>query len=222
MPATGRTPTSIVPNPVAQPEEAQSREASRSAIVRELGLDPSTTIVGFVGRLVAWKRPDVFVTAGARLAQSDPAMRLALVLVGHDEGRMVPGLRDLARSKGIEDRVHFVGFRHPVEAWIAGMDLLMAPSEREPFGRTLIEAMAVGTPVVAAAAAGHLEIVDHERTGLLVPPNDADAFAAAAHRILTDTALTASLSEAARARAADLYSVERHVRRVESIYDSLS
>ena len=222
MPAPGRTPTSIIPNPVAPTEEAPSREVSRSALVRELGLDPSTAIVGFVGRLVAWKRPDVFVTAGARLAQSDPAMRLALVLVGHDEGRAIPTLRKLAASMGIERQVHFTGFRHPVEAWIAGMDLLMATSEREPFGRTLIEAMAMGTPIVASAAAGHLEIIDHERTGLLVPPNDADAFAAAARRTLTDTVLATRLTEAARARAADFYSVERHVGKVASIYDSLS
>ena len=83
------------------------------------------------------------------------------------------------------------------------MDLLIATSEREPFGRTLIEAMAVGTPVIAAGVAGHLEIVDHERTGLLVSPNDAGAFAEAAHRILTDHQIAARLAKAGRERAVE-------------------
>ena len=172
MPAAGRAPASTIPNPVALPTAAPSREDSRSAMTRALGVDSSTTIIGFVGRLVGWKRPDVFVKAGARLVESDPTARLALVLVGQDEERMVPMLRDLAASTGIETHVHFAGFRNPIEEWIVGMDLLMATSDREPFGRTLIEAMALGTPVVAAAAAGHLEIVEHERNGLLVAPGD--------------------------------------------------
>ena len=162
-----------------------------------------------------------FLAAGARLAKSAPDIPLTFIVVGHDEGRMVPDLRDLAKSMGIEDKVQIVGFRHPIEAWIAGMDLLMATSEREPFGRTLIEAMAVGTPVVASATAGHLEIIDDERTGLLVPPNDADAFASAAYRILTEPALAAKLVKNGRACAATRYAVETHVNRVCTIYDSL-
>ena len=221
MPAAGRTPASTIPNPVAPPRETLSRQAAKAAVARELGIDPSTTLMGFVGRLVAWKRPDVFVKAGARLVKSDPAMGLALVLVGHDEGRMVPILRQLAETLGTERQLHFVGFRHPVEAWIAGMDLLMAPSEREPFGRTLIEAMALGTPIVAAAAGGHVEIVEHERTGLLVPPNDVDAFADATHRVLAEPGLADRLSDAGRARALKRYSVTPHVRDVASVYDSL-
>ena len=221
MPATSRTPTSVISNPVALPQPALSRKAAKSAIAREFGFDLSTTIVGFVGRLVRLKRPDVFVTAGARLAKRVPNISFAFVVIGNDEAQMIPELQHLAASMEIEDRVHFAGFRHPVEEWISGMDLLMATSEREPFGRTLIESMALGTPVVASRAAGHVEIVEHEYTGLLVSPNDADAFAAAAHRVLTDAALAAELAENGRACAADQYSVGRHTCRISSIYDSL-
>ena len=101
------------------------------------------------------------------------------------------------------------------------MDVLMATSEREPFSRSLIEAMAMGTPVVASRVAGHVEIIEHERTGLLVPTNDADAFGAAVYRILTDTTLAAKLAENGQACALERYSVARHVQRIASIYDNL-
>ena len=222
MPAMGRTPTSIVHNPVALPQSAPSREDAKIAIAQEFGLDPSTKIVGLVGRLVELKRPDIFVKAAGNLAKRAPNTNLDFVVVGHDEEGMAPTLQHLAASMGIEKRVHFTGFRHPIIEWISGMDLLMATSEWEGFGRTLIEAMASGTPVVASRATGHIELVEHECTGLLVSPNDADAFAAAAHRVLTDSAFAAKLAEEGRRCAADRYSVGRHIHRIVSIYDSLS
>ena len=130
-------------------------------------------------------------------------------------------LRNLAASLGIASQVYIAGFRYPVEQWIAGMDVLVATSEWEAFGRTLVEAMALGTPVVASRAGGHVEIIDDGRTGLLVSPNDPDAFATAAYRVLTDVALAGRLTEEGRKGALDRYSLENHVRRVTAIYDGL-
>lgn len=222
MPSTRRTPASTVPNPVAMTKTALQREPAKAHIALELGLAPHTTIIGFVGRLVQWKRPDVFVAAAASFARRTLGHESAFVMVGNDQDAMVPELREQARRMGIDDRLFFTGFRHPIEDWIAGMDLLLATSEREPFGRTLIEGMAVGTPVVAARAGGHLDVIEHGRTGLLVPPNEPEAFASAAHRILEDTELAAKLIEEARKRAFDRYSVSNHAARIMSIYGSLS
>ena len=222
IPATRRTPTSIIPNPVGLPQALPSRAAAKCAIAKEFGFDPMTRIIGLVGRIVQWKRPDVFVRSGACLARRAPDLSLAFVIIGHDEEEKIPELRDLAISLGIGEQVYFAGFRHPIEQWILGLDLLTATSEREPFGRTLIEAMALGTPVVASRSLGHIEIIDNERTGVLVPPNDPGAFAAAAHRILNDGEFAAALAAEGRTHALSRYSVERHVRMVTSIYDSLS
>ena len=221
MPATVRTPTSIIPNPVALPQETLSRVAAKAAIARELGFNPSARVIGFVGRLVRLKRVDIFIMASAHLARRFSGADFAFVLLGKDEEGIVSDLHDLARSMGIEKQVHFAGFRNPIESWIRGMDVLMATSEWEGFGRTLIEAMALGTPVVASSVAGHVEIIDHDRTGLLVSPDDPDAFATAAHRILTEPALAVTLAEAGRACALERYAVERHVQRIASIYDSV-
>ena len=221
MPSTRRTPVSTVPNPVAISRTAPLRESAKAAIAREFGFDPDATIIGFVGRLVEIKRPDIFVAAAASLARRAPACKSAFIVVGYDEDRMAPKLREQARRMGIDGRLFFTGFRHPIEDWIAGMDLLMATSERDSFGRTLIEGMAVGTPVIAARAGGHLDIVEHERTGLLVPPNEPAAFASAAHRILTDTDFSGKLIEEARKCAIGRYSVSNHAARIMSIYGGL-
>ena len=221
MQPMGRKPTSVVRNPVKLSHGMPSRVTAKGAVAKHCGLDPATRIIGFVGRLVAWKRPDVFLAAAAHLADRASDIALAFIIVGYDEEGLEHGLRQQAISLGIGDKVHFIGFRHPIEEWIAGMDLLMATSDREPFGRTLIEAMALGIPVVAAAAAGHLEIIKHKRSGLLVTPGDPDAFARAAYRILTEPAFAAGLSEAGRACAAERYSTGIHVNRICSIYDSL-
>jgi len=221
MPSMHGTPISVIPNPVSSPHAKCSRKAAKLALVREFGLAPSTKVVGLVGRLVRWKRPDIFLRASARLAVLASNINLAFIVVGHDEERMVPMLQDLASSMGIVTQLYFAGFRQPIEQWIAGMDVLIATSEREPFGRTLMEAMAVGTPVVASMAAGHTEIIDHGRTGLLVAPNDPDAFAGAAYRILTDAEFADRLAEEGRGCAIERYSVETHARRIASIYDSV-
>lgn len=221
MPAAGRAPASTVPNPVAPPRGTLSRQAAKAAVARELGFDPSARVIGLVGRLVGLKRADIFVMAGARLARRLDGAGFAFVLLGRDEEGLVADLRDLALSEGIGNQVYFAGFRNPIDEWIRGMDILMATSEWEGFGRTLIEAMALGTPVVAAAAAGHLEIIEHGRNGLLAAPGDPDAFAAAAHRVLTQPAFAADLSEAGRACALERYAVERHVPRITRVYGSL-
>ncbi len=221
MPAAGRASASTVPNPVAPPRGTLSRQAAKAAVARELGFDPSARVIGFVGRLVGRKRPDVLVKAGARLARRLAGAGFAFVLLGQDEEGLVPDLRSLALSEGIGNQVYFAGFRNPIDEWIRGMDVLMATSEREAFGRTLIEAMALGTPVVAAAATGHLEIIEHGRNGLLAAPGDPDAFAAAVHRVLTQPAFAAGLSEAGRACALEHYAVERHVLRITRVYGGL-
>ena len=222
MPATRHAPSSVIANPVAVPQAVPPRESAKAAIAREFGFDPGTTVIGFVGRLTSIKRPDVFVAAAARLAGCEPTRDSAFLMVGHDEEGMIPKLRKQALSMGIGDRIFFAGFRRSIEEWISGMDLLMATAERDSFGRTLIEAMTVGTPVVAACAGGHADIIEHGWTGLLVPPNDPDAFAAAVIRVLADRAFLGRLTEEARACAQARYSVRSHALRIMSIYDRLS
>lgn len=134
-----------------------------------------------MARLVAATRPDVrFLAVGGESAVSD---------IG-----WYPRMRQLAVDLGIESLVHFTGSRDDVPDMMKSMDVLVVPSLNEGFGRVIIEANAVGVPVVGADAAGIPEVIEHGRTGLLVPPRDAEGMADAVIRLLDDTTWRRCLS----------------------------
>jgi len=165
--------------------------------------------IGYVGRLAPQKRADLLVEAFGRMRE--PA---SLVVVGDGPDReRVHGL-----AAGLP-RVHLTGFveHTAVPAVLASLDVLVLPSAYEEMGSVLTEAMASGLPVVASDVGGIPEVVRHGQTGLLVPPGDVAALAAALDRLAADADLRARLSAGARARAAE-YAWPRLAARVAAVY----
>lgn len=154
--------------------------------------------VGRLDRSSAWKGVDVLVLAFAQLVDEQPDARLRIV--GSGDAR--DDLAQLARSLGVGGAVEFAGELHGpqlVQAYQQARALVLPSlTEAESFGMTLLEAMAAGRPVVGSAVGGIPEVVDPEVTGLLVPPGDPDALAAACRRLLTDDALCAVLGRNGR------------------------
>lgn len=161
-----------------------------------------TFTVGMVGRIAEWKGQDVLLRA---LARAFPSGRERAVIVGaplFGEDGYDQSLRRLRDRLNLRGRVVFRGFREDVQAELATFDALVHASViPEPFGQVVVEGMAAGLPVVAAAAGGPREIIDDERTGLLCPPGDIDALAAALRRLAYDEKLRRRLGSAARAGA---------------------
>lgn len=173
---------------------------------------------GIVGTLTAWKGQDLFLDAFAR-AFPDGDERAVVVgapLFGTDD--YASSLHDLADRLGIADRVEFRGFRDDVPAELGRLDVLVHASvEPEPFGQVVVEGMAAGLPVVAAAPGGPAEIVEHGETGLLYPMGDRDALAQALRRLAGDPELRARLGDAGR-RAAARYAPEPVAAEVRALY----
>jgi glycosyltransferase involved in cell wall biosynthesis len=192
------------------------RESARAALAAELGAPDAMKFVGFFGLLIDRKRPLLFVETVARLQAVSPAMGL---FFGEAYDGFAEKCSARAEELGVADRIRFMGFREPGSLWIAACDLLLVTAVDEPFGRTLIEAMLVGTPVVATASGGNIEAISHEETGLLAPAEDAGALAAAAARLLRDGALAASIVEKARQHARANFGAERHAEAVMAVYD---
>jgi glycosyltransferase involved in cell wall biosynthesis len=165
--------------------------------------------IGYVGRLAPQKCADRLVEAFGRMCE--PA---SLVVVGDGPDRE----RVHALAAGLP-RVHLTGFveHTAVPAVLASLDVLVLPSAYEEMGSVLTEAMASGLPVVASDVGGIPEVVRDGVTGLLVPPGDVDALAAALDRLVADPCLRARLSAGARARAAD-YAWPRLAARVAAVY----
>lgn len=141
-----------------------------------------------------------------------------LVLAGVDPAGPI-GAR--ASAVGGPHAVVCVPFTADVVPLYGLLEIALLPSRIEGFSQALLEAMALGKPVIASAAGGNVEVVRHEVDGLLVPPLDAAAWAAAIERLLSDPALAARLGQAARPRARVTFALERTVESTLALYRRL-
>ena len=124
-----------------------------------------------------------------------------------------------AKHLGLAGRVHLLGHRDDVAELIAGCDLLAHPTlQHEAFGRSIAEAGAAGIPAVASNLGGIPEIIDHETNGLLVPPGDRTALAAALDRLCLDRSLRERLGTAAQATARHCFTIPSHAAAIERVY----
>jgi glycosyltransferase involved in cell wall biosynthesis len=140
-----------------------------------------------------------------------------LVLAG--DGPLRTDLEQLTKRLGIEDVVRFAGFQE-LEALLELLQrctLVVLPSRAESFGISILEAMAVGKPVVATRVGGIPEIVTEGETGLLVPPEDEEALCAAMHGLLRDRGLRAKLAQTGRACVVQHFTADRMADRYESV-----
>lgn len=217
LPESLRPGARIVSNPFELRFAELDRQAARQAILRQLEIEPETKLIGFFGNLVRQKRPSVFLHAAARLCERSERP-LALLLFGTDRGTARAELTAIAEDLGIGGRVYFMGFQTPVEPWMAGCDLMIATGVGDGLGRSLVEAMISGTPVVATDSGGHREVIEDGKTGWLAAADDPDALAAAAGRVLDDAELTQATVQRARTQALARYSVQRHVSEMTAIY----
>jgi glycosyltransferase involved in cell wall biosynthesis len=153
-------------------------------LVKAWRLPDGVPVVVLPGRLTSWKGQSVLLEAMARLARPD----VFCVLVGSDQGRTryAASLVEQAQHLGIAERVRLVGNCEDMPAALMLSDVVVhASTQPEAFGRVVIEAQAMGRPVVAADVGAPVETVEHGVTGWRVPPNDPSALAAAIDHVLT-------------------------------------
>jgi glycosyltransferase involved in cell wall biosynthesis len=158
----------------------------------EFGVPTGETLLLGLGRLHPNKAFDVLIRALPRLPHTHA------VIAG--EGPERSALESLARAEGVADRIRLPGWRTDVAGLLAAADVFVCSSRQEPLGNMVIEAWSARRPVIAAAVGGPAELIDPGRTGLLVPPDDADALADAIADAIADPARAAALVEAGRAR----------------------
>jgi glycosyltransferase involved in cell wall biosynthesis len=221
------------------PERDEMRRSARTS----LSIDPFCFLAGAAGAFVPWKRHEDFIRAFWRLCElevTDRTMRpdgpgstvvelkglipARGVLFGEDllgdHGRYVFDLRRLA-DELVGERVAFAGWRKDLASLLPALDVFVSPSEGEPFGRVVVEAMAAALPVIATDSGGKREIVVDGKTGYLVPSGDIDAIAEAMNTFRREPAMRAEMGSAGRSRAQELFAVERTARETEAVYDEL-
>jgi len=178
---------------------------------------PQARLTGICGRLGGNKGIDIYLHAVARLGDGfDDVHHL---IIGSGPAGQLAKLRTLAARLGIRERVHFLGFRDDAPALLGRLAVLVSASRRETFGRTLVEALAQGVPVVATRSGGPEEIVEDGKSGFLVDVGDAEAIADRMARLLSEPALAASLGAAGRRRAHEHFDVQRMAASVQQVFD---
>jgi glycosyltransferase involved in cell wall biosynthesis len=181
---------------------------------RAPGAPPRTLLT--VANLRPEKAHEVLLRAAAMLAPARPELRLLIA----GDGPRAAELHGLAASLGIDDRVEFLGHVDDVPSLLGRAGAFVLPSRSEAFPNAAMEAMASGLPVVASAVGGLLDLIDHGRTGLLVPVDDAGAFAAAIDQLMADPERAARIGAAAREDMMARYSFDRMVGSFEDLYQT--
>lgn len=179
---------------------------SKSDLLQELGIS-DVPVIGIFSRLASWKGQHVVIQALKDL----PGVHIAIVgsaLFGEDAYRQE--LQDLTAQLGLSQRVHFLGQRNEVRRIMSAVDVVVHPSTSpEPFGLTLIEAMSVGTPIVATSIGASREILQDGKAGILVPSNAPEAIASAVSEILEKKADVAEMVRNAQSLFQDRYTSEK-------------
>ena len=196
------------------------RAEARAALVDELGVSPDTLLLAYSGVFVDRKRPMLFIDTIRRMRELAPERKIVGLMFGAAEDQeMDAAMKQRIAEAGLEDSVRLMGWRNDGTYWIAASDILLIPAVDEPFGRTLVEAMLVGTPIVATRSGGNIEALRDGEIGRLVEAEDATALAEASLALSEED--RRELADKAMADARTRFGIDLHCRQVSKAYDKL-
>ena len=193
---------------------------SRKWINTLYGVPEDTVLLGYIGRLVDWKNVNFLIKCFAKYTKKSN-LNLHLIIVGTGKKGYVDSLEKLVNNLEIKDIVTFAGFNSDPSKVISAFDLMIAPSNQEPFGRTLVEAMIQKTFVLAARGGGHSEIIDNEVTGRLYDHNDISSFISKCNMCINDNESKYRIINKANTVAILKYSSHEHAKSIVNIYHKL-
>jgi L-malate glycosyltransferase len=199
----------------------------RAAARARLGVAGTRQVLlGVVAQLSPWKGQDTAIEALRLLREQRVDAHLLLVgsakfvarSTRFDNEAYVAALRRLIAESGLDERVSWLGERDDVPQLMRALDALLLPSREEPFGRALLEAMALEVPVLATNVGGPPELIRNGREGHLLPPREPAAWALAVRRIVESPERGRDLGRAGRLRIAEAFGVDDHVEAVLAVY----
>jgi glycosyltransferase involved in cell wall biosynthesis len=198
-------------------------DAGRRKRVRgELGIAEGELVIGIVGRLQASKGHLQFLEVAKRILPDFPSTRFIIVgeaTRGEDEE--ANAILEKIESAGLGDRMILTGYRDDVPDVLGAMDIFLFPTHSEAFGLVIVEAMAMGVPVVSADCDGVPDIVEQGETGLLVDPRDVEGLTSAVASLLKDEEKRLSFGNVGRDRAVENFSEDKMCREMEELYNRL-
>jgi len=180
---------------------------------KKLGISEKSFVIGTVGRLTPVKGQRYLLEAATKVVRQRPDT--LFVFLG--DGELLTELTEMASVLGIKDHVKFLGWRPEVADVMSTFDIFVLPSLNEGMGKVLVEAMAMGKPIIASNVGGIPDLVTHGLNGLLVPPADADAMADAIVTLHDDPSKAKKMAEKGKVIAAG-YSVDAMIQKIDRLY----
>jgi len=184
---------------------------------RELGVD-GAIVIGTAGRLTPVKGQDTFLRAARLILDREP--RAQFLIAG--DGPLEHDLKSLAGQLGIDSACRFLGARNDIADVVSAMDVFVLPSLNEGMPMAALEAMALAKPVVASKVGGLPEVIRHRESGVLVPPGNADALAAACLELVRDRSRAARMGAEARRTIEAEFSGERNGQALADVYRAVA
>ncbi len=217
----------VVHNPVDLERWDPARIDRVHARARLREVRPRALLLGVVAQLTPWKGQDTAIAALDLLRRQGVDAHLLLIgsakflspSTRYDNEAYVEELHERVAAAKLEDRVSWLGERDDVPELVSALDVLLLPSWEEPFGRALIEAMALRVPVVATSVGGPPEILSDGVEGFLVEPRDPEAWAEAIRRFAASPTLAREMGQAGRLRVEGAFGLERHVNSMLDVYE---
>ena len=197
-----------------------NHEKASYTLRSELNLPLNSKVVAIIGSIIPRKGQLLFVNAASHLVSSIPDV--AFLVVGEGPPDYVQLVKNRVQVHGLKMNFHFVGSRNDIPKILAGVDLLVIAADEEPFGRTVIEAMAAGVPVVSTKCGGPEEIILDGITGLLVSTDNPIEAANAIERILNDPEFASNLIKAGKDRLNNLFTLRAYTDNVQSVLESVN
>jgi len=184
---------------------------------RELGVNGATIVIGTAGRLAPVKGHDTFLRAARLILDREPGARF--VIAG--DGPLEHDLKALASRLGIDGACRFPGARRDIHDVMSAMDIFVLPSLNEGLPMAVLEAMALAKPVVVSRVGGLPEVIQQGKSGLLVPPGDVDALAAACLAVASDRDWAARMATEAKRTVEEEFSHERNGEALVDVYGAV-
>ncbi|MDD5454940.1 MAG: glycosyltransferase family 4 protein [Candidatus Ratteibacteria bacterium] len=186
-------------------------------LFREFNIPGKRLMIGTVAHLTDHKGHTYLLDAIPKVLKEFP--HCFFLFIG--DGELKDSLRTKSRIAGIRDKVFFTGFREDIPEILSILDLFILPSHLEGLCTSLMDAIYMGVPVVATTAGGIPEVVENEKTGLLVPPKDPNALAEAIIKLLKDKDKRETFAAEGKKRILEKFTASRMVEQVEQVYLSL-
>ena len=181
--------------------------------IKEIAQNEFPTVC-FIGKLTPLKNVHLLIESIAKVSQTHP---VSLLIIGDGEEEYLKKLHKIAELMKVGESIYFLGHQENVVPFIMQSHLLVLPSENESFGLVILEAYSVKRPIIATKVGGIPEVVIHNQTGLLIPPNDVDALSDALIKLLNQPELSIKMGEAGYSLFRENFTVQRNIEEIQEI-----